>query len=344
MAMHNKNFDINRLVDALGLFGKARILVLGDVMLDRFIWGRVDRISPEAPVPVVDVDSETYMLGGAANVVHNLIALGAQASICGAVGDDEDGRQVTALLEDLEVPTGRHGDLRGPAHHGEDQGGGPQPADGQGGPGKPQSPPSRKTWRRFVVFWMRILPAADALIISDYAKGVVSRPLMEHLKKLATANDKRWAVDPKVVNMPLYSGATIVTPNHLEAAAAAGIVTDTPDYVDLAGAKLLKDYAFQAVLITQGERGMTVFTGPEQNQKTHIPTTARRVFDVTGAGDTVISTLTLGMVAGLDFAEAALLANFAAGVVVGEVGTSAVTAGRLAHAVREEAHRMGLGD
>lgn len=341
--MHNRKFDMNRLVEALGHFSQARILVLGDVMLDRFIWGRVERISPEAPVPVVDVESETYMLGGAANVVHNLIALGAQAIICGTVGDDEDGRQVTALLEDLEVPTAgmvicedrpTTVKTRVVAHS-------QQMVRVDRENRKPAKPENVDALCGFLD---ANFPAVDALIISDYAKGVISRPLMEHLKKIATANNKRWVVDPKVVNMPLYAGATIVTPNHLEAAAAAGIVTDTPDYVDLAGAKLLKDFAFQAVLITQGERGMTVFTGPEGSQKTHIPTTARRVFDVTGAGDTVISTLTLGMVAGLDFAEAALLANFAAGVVVGEVGTSAVTAGRLVHAVREEAHRMGLGD
>ena len=341
--MYNRKFDTKHLVEALRRFSRARVLVLGDVMLDRFLWGRVERISPEAPVPVVDVESETYMLGGAANVVHNLIALGATASICGVVGEDDEGASVLKLLDDLEVPTDgivtcqdrpTTVKTRVVAHS--------QQVVRVDRENRKSAP--AEGIEKLCAYLDRRLPESDAVIISDYAKGVINRPVVEHLKKLTAAAGKPWAVDPKVVNMPLYAGATVVTPNHLEAAAAAGIGADEPGYVDQAGRKLMQQFGFGAVLITQGERGMTLFTGPQESQRTYIPTAARQVFDVTGAGDTVISTLTLGMVAGLDLAEAALLANFAAGVVVGEVGTSAVTSGRLSHAVREGARLLGLED
>jgi D-beta-D-heptose 7-phosphate kinase/D-beta-D-heptose 1-phosphate adenosyltransferase len=165
----------------------------------------------------------------------------------------------------------------------------------------------------------KVLPQADAVVVSDYAKGVVNRSLME---RLADAGPKIVAVDPKVENMSLFQGVTIVTPNHLEAAAAAGISLDEADALDRAGRQLLLELQAQAVLITQGEQGMSLF---RPGNKIHIPTTAQQVYDVTGAGDTVISTLTLGLAAGLDLPDAAWLANRAAGIVVGQVGTSAIS-------------------
>lgn len=323
--------DLERLREAVGRFSRASVLVLGDVMLDRFIWGSVRRISPEAPVPVVEVESETHMLGGAANVLHNLIALGGHAQICGLVGEDQPGRLVRELLDDLEVP---------------DAGlisSGQRPTtvktrvvaqsqqvvrvDREN-----RQPAGSKDSEAILAFLESQMPLVDAVIISDYAKGVINGQVTSRLKHLTAAQGKLWTVDPKVPNMPLYAGATIVTPNHLEAAAAAGIHIDQPDYVRLAGNKLREVYGFQCVLVTQGELGMTLFS---ERGESHIPTMAKRVFDVTGAGDTVISTLTLGLVAGLEPEEAALLANFAAGVVVGEVGTSAVTAGRLIQALEQ---------
>ncbi len=333
------DINLERLRQAVGKFSQAKVLVLGDVMLDRFIWGAVRRISPEAPVPVVEVESETYMLGGAANVLHNLIALGGHAQICGLVGEDQPGQQVRELLEDLEVP---------------DDGlvqSGQRPTtvktrvvaqsqqvvrvDREN-----RQPATSDEAAAILEYLDKQIPLVDAVIISDYAKGLITKQVTGRLKHLAAAQGKLWAVDPKVPNMPLYAGATIVTPNHLEAAAAAGIHTDNPEYVHLAGQKLREAHDFQNVLVTQGERGMTLFSGLGES---HIPTTAKRVFDVTGAGDTVISTLTLGMVAGLEPQEAALLANFAAGVVVGEVGTSAVTAGRLVQALEAGANSMARG-
>ncbi|MFZ5587760.1 MAG: D-glycero-beta-D-manno-heptose-7-phosphate kinase [Thermodesulfobacteriota bacterium] len=321
--------DVKRLQKAMARFAKARILVLGDVMLDQFIWGSVRRISPEAPVPVVDVQSETYMLGGAANVLHNLIALGGRASLCGLVGQDEAGRQVQELLDDLEVngesvvvcpdrPTTVK--TRVVAH-------GQQVVRVDR---ESRKPAAKSEEGALIAQLERRVPLVDAVIVSDYAKGVVSRRVMEALRALVGGHNKPWAVDPKVPNMPLYAGATIVTPNHLEAAQAAGVEVDAAGYVERAGRKLIKQHNFSYVLVTQGERGMTLFSGEGQ---THIPTVAKQVYDVTGAGDTVISTLTLGLVAGLTPLEAAVVANFAAGVVVGEVGTSAVTAGRLSQAI-----------
>jgi D-beta-D-heptose 7-phosphate kinase/D-beta-D-heptose 1-phosphate adenosyltransferase len=166
---------------------------------------------------------------------------------------------------------------------------------------------------------------------------VISARLLEPLMARAREGRLIVAVDPKVANMRLYAGATVITPNHLEAAAAAQVAAEGPEYVQKAGRLLLKKLELRSVLVTQGERGMTLFC---DDGETHIPTPAKRVYDVTGAGDTVISTLTLGLVAGLSPAEASVLANFAAGVVVGEVGTSAVTAGRLLQAVEEGARAL----
>jgi D-beta-D-heptose 7-phosphate kinase/D-beta-D-heptose 1-phosphate adenosyltransferase len=331
-----ENIQVKRLQKAIGRFSQARVLVLGDVMLDQFIWGSVRRISPEAPVPVVQVESETSMLGGAANVLHNLIALGGRASLGGLVGDDEAGRQVVDLLDQLEVaPEGvvvcddrpTTVKTRVVAHSQQvvrvDR--------------ESKRPVARRDMDRLLSYVAGQLKEVDAVVVSDYAKGVVTARLMDHLRKGAKAHGRIVNVDPKVANMSLYHGATVITPNHLEAASAARIAAEGADYVMRAGRLLLKKLQARCVLVTQGERGMTLFC---DDGETHIPTTAKRVYDVTGAGDTVISTLTLGLVAGLSPAEAAVLANFAAGVVVGEVGTSAVTAGRLAQAVEEGARAL----
>jgi D-beta-D-heptose 7-phosphate kinase/D-beta-D-heptose 1-phosphate adenosyltransferase len=330
------HIQYKRLQKAIGRFAQARVLVLGDIMLDQFIWGSVSRISPEAPVPVVQVESETYMLGGAANVLHNLIALGGRANLGGLVGDDEAGRHVIELLDQLKVdhegvvvcddrPTTVK--TRVVAHSQQvvrvDR--------------ESKRPVARKDMGRLLSYLEAQIKDVDAVVVSDYAKGVVTSRLMGHLRKGARAHGRIVNVDPKVTNMALYQGATVVTPNHMEAANAVRIAAEGEDYVVRAGRLLLKKLQARCVLITQGERGMTMFC---DDGETHIPTTAKRVYDVTGAGDTVISTLTLGLVAGLSPAEAAVMANFAAGVVVGEVGTSAVTAGHLAQAVEEGARSL----
>lgn len=324
--------DTARMIDGVARFGQARIMIFGDVMLDRFVWGRVRRISPEAPVPVVEVERETHMLGGAANVAHNVVALGGRASICGVVGEDEAGRQVKGLLDDLEV--GRESL--------------------QTTPGRPTTVKTRVVAHGQQVvrvdheerspvsgdlpglLWPNIAArhqgGIDAVIISDYAKGMITPALMEPLMAAARGNGLLVAVDPKVPNIGLFQGATVITPNHLEAAAAARIEPEGPDFHLAAGRILMQELGPRMLLVTQGKQGMTLF---EQDEHNHIPTTAKRVFDVTGAGDTVISTLTIGLAVGLNPLEAAVLANLAAGEVVGEVGTSVVTGRRLIQLVEQ---------
>ncbi|MGD9123822.1 MAG: PfkB family carbohydrate kinase, partial [Desulfarculaceae bacterium] len=195
-----------------------------------------------------------------------------------------------------------------------------------------RKPMTEEEASRICSFLEKELSLCDAVIVSDYHKGVINQMVSDCLKEAAARHQRMWVVDPKVPNMPLYTGATIVTPNHLEAAAAAGVLVDRPDYVTQAGRKLREKFGFEHVLVTQGAGGMTLFT---TDAETHIPTAAKQVFDVTGAGDTVISTLTLALVSGLEPTEAALLANLAAGVVVAEVGTSAITSGRLSQALNQ---------
>ncbi len=329
-------FDIQKMKDAVERFSMARILVIGDVMLDQFIWGRVGRISPEAPVPVVEVDQETYMLGGAANVVHNLAALGCRTLVCGLVGDDEAGRQVCELLEDLEVPC--DGIIKSDSRPTTVKTRVVAHSQQVVRVDREHRLPARDAEIEDLQAYLdKVLPDCDAVIISDYAKGVITGRLLEPLMQKSRKGQKIITVDPKVVNMSLYAGATVITPNHHEAVAAARINGDDPKAVIKAGRRLLEELEARYVLVTQSERGMTLFT---KGHETHIPTMAKKVFDVTGAGDTVISTLTLGLVAGLTPQDAAAMANFAAGVVVGEVGTSAVTAGRLARALDENAQAL----
>jgi len=329
-------YDVPRLLEAVDGFPLVKVLVIGDVMMDEFVWGRVERISPEAPVPVVDVTRETRLLGGAANVVNNLVSAGSRALLSGVVGQDRAARRINTMLKKLDVdPKGLIQD-----------------------PGRPttiktrvvahaqqlvrfdrekRTPPGPKLMDEMFAFLADVAGEADAIIISDYGKGVVSRELMNRLQKLLKGTKKVIAVDPKVNNFHLYKKVTVITPNHHEAAAGSGVVIDSEESLSEAGQKIIQDLDCASVLITRGEQGMTLFE--KDGPVNHIPTVAREVFDVTGAGDTVIAVLTLGLAAGLPLLEAAVLANFAAGLVVGEVGTSAVTARELKNIIANGARR-----
>lgn len=318
--------DLKKIKQAVAKFSRLKVLVVGDVMLDRFVWGKVKRISPEAPVPVVEVVKETEMLGGAGNVSRNLNSLGALTNLCAVVGNDEAGRQIASLLQELGD------DLSGLVR-----------SDNRPSTLKTRvvahnqqvvrvdyekrGPLSARAVHAVQAYIEQKLPQVDAVIISDYAKGIVNP---QTVGAVINAKNKIIAVDPKVENVPLFKGASIITPNHFEAAAAAGVSLDDDDYIQKAGQILLGSLACQAILITQGELGMSLFTSEGRE---HIPTTAKQVYDVTGAGDTVISTLTLGLAAGLSYAEAAWLANRAAGIVVGQVGTSAIEQEELLKAI-----------
>jgi len=323
------------LQDAVDRFKEARVLVVGDIIMDQYIWGQVTRISPEAPVPVVEVREETRMLGGAANVVHNMATLGARAVLCGVVGEDHAGREVLEKLRALKVSTdgviveaGRPTSLktRIVAHSQQvvrfDR--------------ESKGAITDESAKTILDYIESSLDSLDAIVVSDYGKGVVSAGLMTGLRELVDSgrtNGLRIAVDPKTGNFEYYQGVDVITPNHHEAGAYCGFTVTDDETLLAAGRRMLQELQCRSVLITQGKDGMTLFE--QEGRVSHIGTVAKQVFDVTGAGDTVISTLALAMAAGLDLREGAMLANYAAGIVVGEVGTSTVRAEDLKRAVAD---------
>ncbi len=304
-----------------GAFAGKRIVVLGDVMLDEFIWGRVRRISPEAPVPVVEVDRQTLALGGAGNVTSNLVALGAAPTPIGVVGNDSDAERLRAAFHDVGVNTdGLVIDADRPttiktrviAHSQQ-----VVRADRES-----RAAINAEIEERLLNIFRGELDAADAVVVSDYGKGLLTPGLLSGALTAARERGLTVCLDPKMRNFVHYQPVTVITPNNQEAAEAAGIAIEDEQSLTEAGRKLLASIECRAVLVTRGEEGMTLFT---EDGVTHIPTVAREVYDVTGAGDTVIATLALAIASGASLEEAAVLANHAAGVVVAKVGTASVT-------------------
>ncbi len=309
-------------------FAKARVLVVGDLMVDRYYSGEVRRISPEAPVPVVEVAEETQRFGGAANVAHNLRRLGAAVEVSGVVGDDSEGawlcdqlRRVGIGVDGIHADTGRPTILkcRVVANHQQvvrfdRERVGPHPV----------------AVRRAVAAFLRnVWPRIDAVVISDYGKGLVQDDLMDRVRALNRGKAKRpIAVDPKSSRFEMYRRATVITPNLAEALAAARTTGGRREQtVEKAGAALVRSSGGSAILITRGEAGMSLFQPGLKPE--HIPTVAREVFDVTGAGDTVVGVIALALAVGAVLPQAAHLANIAAGIVVGEFGTVPVTRDQL---------------
>ena len=299
-----------------------RVVVVGDVMLDEFLWGRVARISPEAPVPVVEITSQTFHLGGAANVACNVRSLGGETAIAGVVGRDAAGQRLRDALATSGVEDALSVDHAGRptthkmriiAHHQQVVRADREDA---GEIGTALEDAVAEALRAS-------LRGAGAVILSDYQKGVVTRRLMKVVLDAARRAGIPLLVDPKVRHFALYRGATVVTPNQLEAEQATGVrIRDTASLRE-AGARILKALRCQAALITRGEQGMALFE--QARAPVEIATAAQQVFDVTGAGDTVIATLALALAAGAGLPEAAMLANYAAGVVVGKIGTATVS-------------------
>ena len=308
---------------------RARVLVVGDVMLDQFIRGRVARISPEAPVPVLDFEDEQFMPGGAANVARNLTALGAQAEIFGVVGDDPSAAQLRGLLsrekvgaKGLVAERGRMTTrkVRIIAHHQHiarvDR--------------ETRSVIRDDTQQRVLAAVRRALPRADAVIVGDYGKGMITQPLLNELKRLCRAQGVWLGLDPKPVHAIKLQGLSLITPNRKETFELAGL-SDTTRHADplrdaglrRAATRLLTKLRPEVLLITLGEQGMLLCRRGQR--PLHIATAAREVFDVSGAGDTVIASFTLAMTAGATPEEATVFSNHAAGVVVGKVGTATVT-------------------
>ncbi|MBF0406554.1 MAG: D-glycero-beta-D-manno-heptose-7-phosphate kinase [Candidatus Riflebacteria bacterium] len=312
----------DRLKEILNNFGKYEVAVLGDLMLDEYLWGKVDRISPEAPVPVVHVKSETCRAGGAANVAMNIVALGGKAGLYGIIGDDVAGRKLVESLtqkgistEGIVIDSGRHTTLKTRliAHN------------------QQVVRIDRETSESIEHNSVKALSDAihkkmqdiSGMVISDYAKGVVTSELITPLIDRFRNRGLFVNIDPKLKNFPLYAGATIITPNTKEAESILGAIFDSENDVISAGNELIKRYKTDAVMITRGEQGMSLF---EKNKPPlTIPTRALEVFDVTGAGDTVIATFSLCLATGCSMTEAAEVANLAAGVVVGIVGTATVS-------------------
>lgn len=302
-------------------FARTRLLVVGDLMLDEFIWGKVSRISPEAPVPVVWIQSESLIPGGSANVANNIRALGGQVVVAGVIGKDRWGDLLMQELVKRRINT--DGILRTArsttvktrviAHHQQvvrvDR--------------EHQHPLAPKVIEQLIHTVCEQMTNVDGVVIEDYGKGTINRTLLEAVIPEARRQKKLIVVDPKEEHFDLYRGVTALTPNRAEAGEAVGRTLETPMEVDRAGKALVRELHCEALLITLGEDGMQLFE--RSGRSTRIPTVAREVYDVAGAGDTVIGTFTLALASGASPVEAAKIANRAAGIVVGKVGTGVVT-------------------
>ncbi len=326
------------LFQAVSRFDKTRILVIGDVIVDQFIWGTVNRISPEAPVPVVNVNREEFLLGGSANVLKNIYSLGGTGALCGVIGSDQMGEQLVSLVQSLASPV--DGLVRGE-----------RPttvktrvvAQGQQVvrfDREQTGVPGRETLEALTSYLEDHLRDFDAIIISDYSKGMVNESLMirlHQLRRAILADEGRalpLIVDPKPENIHRFVGATVITPNNLEASRMSGMEIRDEQQLSAAARYIRDEIDCEAVLITRGESGMALLQS--NDELVTIPTMAKEVYDVTGAGDTVVATLALGLAAGCSMKDAAVLANHAAGIVVGKVGTASVSIEELQTALKLE--------
>ncbi len=313
-----------------------KVAVLGDLMLDEYLFGEVNRISPEAPVPIIRVLREQAVLGGAANVAANLKAIGAEPYLVGTLQNDAAGRRLLDLLTREEI--GVEGLVLDPA--------------------RPTIIKTRVIAQQQQMLRIdreepdevedgavdgleasleRALEGADLLVVSDYAKGVVGARIMEIVRKTCGSLGLPWIVDPKPAHRAYYQGATLMTPNAKELAELAGFPVQADGDVTRAGLRLAEEYGLGGLLVTRGEKGMALFAQDSQRKTPYwIPTVAREVFDVSGAGDTVIAVFAAAIAAGADWPDAAMLANAAAGVVVGKMGTATVAPQELLGGFQEQ--------
>ena len=324
--MNRNKLSIARVKKLLATAAKSRVLVVGDVMLDHFIWGSVARISPEAPVPVVDFQRESFMPGGAANVARNLAAMKLSAEIFGTVGRDDAAGQLATILKEQGIgcrglvvsasrPTIKK--TRIVAHQQQVVRIDRESRENLDAP----------LTRRLLALLKKEIPKANAVIVGDYGKGVVTQPLLNEIKTLCHDCGVWLSLDPKPVHHLNLGGLSLITPNRKETFELANLPDDTRNVNPLAdknlmaaAERLLNEIRPAVLLITLGELGMLLC---QRGQKPfHIPTLAQEVFDVSGAGDTVIATCTRAIAAGASPVEAAIISNHAAGIVVGKVGTA----------------------
>jgi D-beta-D-heptose 7-phosphate kinase/D-beta-D-heptose 1-phosphate adenosyltransferase len=336
--MSAKTLSASRARQILSAAHATRVLVVGDVMLDQFIWGGVSRISPEAPVPVVEFSRESFMPGGAANVARNLVSLATPVELFGAIGNDDAARRLQKLLGEQNIGctglvknSARHTSIktRIVAHQQQvvriDR--------------ETRGALDAKTTAKLLAEFKTKLAKADAVIVGDYGKGVVTQLLLNEIKSLCRERGVWLSLDPKPVHHLNLSSLSLITPNRKEAFELADLPDETKNenpFADknlmLVAERLLNELRPAALLITLGELGMLLC---QRGQKPfHIPTVAQEVFDVSGAGDTVIATFTLAIAAGASPIEAAILSNHAAGIVVGKVGTATTTPEELVKSFR----------
>jgi rfaE bifunctional protein kinase chain/domain len=317
----------DRIRAAAAQLAGARVLICGDAMLDEYLFGDAERISPEAPIPIVHVDDSRVLVGGAGNVARNIRALGGEVCLISVCGVDEGAATLKALLHEEGVTTML-----------------------QHEPGRPTTlktrilarqqqmlrvdretagPLAEETRNGLLAKLAEAMPQYDVFVISDYGKGLVSATLMDGIRSLAAKMPvpPRILVDPKVPNLSCYTGADLLTPNAKETSEGTHMPVNSPEAIMAAGRTLMARLASRHLLTTLGARGMALFLAPDEIW--HIPTMAREVFDVTGAGDTVIATVALALAAGVSLIDACLLANYAAGIVVGEVGAATTSLERL---------------
>lgn len=300
-------------------------------MLDEFIWGKVERISPEAPVPIVDVTSITFSPGGAGNVVNNIYVLGGKVYPTGVIGEDGTAQKLTTELKNknidvdgIVIDSGRSTTLKSRiiAHSQQllrvDR----------------ENREDVDEWvtKQILSYTHMVIPEVKAVIISDYGKGVITPRLLEELIPLAKKNNIPIIVDPKTNHFLYYKDITVITPNHHEAGMLVQHKITDEESLLYVGKKILEELQCDCVVITRGEAGMSLF---ERNgQVTHIPTVAKEVYDVTGAGDTVVSVIALGLAVGANMKEAVVVSNYAAGIVVEKIGTAVVTSEELRERIK----------
>jgi D-beta-D-heptose 7-phosphate kinase/D-beta-D-heptose 1-phosphate adenosyltransferase len=320
--MHNIGLSKAQVEVYIGRFESTRVCVLGDLMLDRYFWGVVDRISPEAPVPVVRVTRRSSRLGGAANVAANLRGLGVQVTLAGVIGDDREGKELRDLIEHnridashLHVERGRETTEKVRIIAQSQQ---VVRADFEDG-----APLVDGHMEEYVLNAVGSPEDFDALIVSDYGKGVIRKRYLEQLVKSWRAKQKPVLVDPCTAHFRWYSGASVVTPNAKEASSFFGSTLDDEELFSTHGFRMRDELELQALLITRGEEGMSLFL--DEGKRIDIPTVATEVYDVTGAGDTVISVLGAAVASGAPLVDAVVIANQAAGEAVKEVGAATIT-------------------
>ncbi len=316
--------EIQKLKSIISKFRKTNIMVIGDLILDEFIWGNVSRISPEAPVPVVCAEEETFRLGGACNVASNIVALGGNAYVIGVVGEDKRkdiliknlkkrGMKTSGVLVDKTRPTTLKTRVVAKQRNQQVVRIDKENVDFIRG----------EILNKLISKIKKGIHSVDALILEDYGKGVITPDLLKEILEYTKNNGKKIIVDPKRHHFSYYKGVTLITPNQSEVEDATGIKIKDKKTLEKAGKTLLFDLGCEAVLVTLGESGMCLLE--IDGEVSYIKSVAQGVFDVSGAGDTVVSCFAQSLISGANLRQAALISNFAAGVVVGKFGTEVVT-------------------